>query len=825
MNRVACASLAVWLLSTPIALFGEEKEDEPTYEAKTSAMEKRPGLLDFYVDPTENRIWLDLPPGGSGIIGEYIYVEGLLTGLGSNPVGLDRGQLGESRLVVLRRVGGRLLIEQPNLAFRALTDDPAEERATRHSFATSVLWSGQIGPRAEDGRALVDLTSFLVRDAHGVSDTLRETEQGTFELDPERSVVDLDACLAFPDNLEFEAILTYAGKGEIGGHVRSTAPTHDTITLVQHHSLVRLPEPGYRPREFDPRAGSFAVGFQDYAAPLTASIERRWIVRHRLHAGDSLVYYVDRGAPEPVRGALLDGARWWAEAFDAAGFPGAFRVELLPEGVHPLDVRYNVIQWVHRSTRGWSYGGGVVDPRTGEMLKGHVSLGSLRVRQDRRIFEGLVGTDRTGTGAADDPVELALARIRQLSAHEVGHTLGITHNFAASTYGRASVMDYPAPLVKVDPNGELDLSDAYAVGVGAWDIHTVRFAYTEFEGDEAAELEQLLAEGRAQGLLFISDADARPPGAAHAVGSLWDNGADPIAQLETEMAVRRVALESFGQDRVPEGAPLALLEEVLATVYFRHRYQLEATVKMVGGSDYRYALRGDGQPMPRAVPAADQRRALAVVLDALEPAALELPEQTLAVLHPRPFGYDSNRELLLGHAAPAFDHLAAAATAADMVVSALLQPQRAARLIAFHHRRDELPDFTDVLDALLERAFPADAGQGGELRRVVQGVVVDGLVELAANGLAPASVRSRAEAALVRIGRALSGATSGHEAFLARRIARFQDRPAPMEELGERAPAPPPGSPIGAGPELASFGGCSFDPPPPSTSDTYWSRP
>jgi hypothetical protein len=306
-------------------------------------------------------------------------------------------------------VGNRLLIEQPNLGFRALTDDAAEAAATRQSFATSVLWAGPLESTTEDGRSLVDLTSFLIRDAHGVVDRLRETEQGSFSLDNNRSAIDFDACLAFPDNLEFEALLTYGGSGEIGRHVQSTAPTPQTITLVQHHSFVRLPDDGYTPREFDPRAGSFAISFHDYAVPLAEPIERRWIVRHRLKAGDSLVYHVDRGAPEPVRSALIEGARWWADAFDAAGFPGAFRVELMPEGAHPLDVRYNVIQWVHRSTRGWSYGGGVVDPRTGEMLKGHVSLGSLRVRQDRKIFEGLLGADRTGGGDDHDPIELSLA--------------------------------------------------------------------------------------------------------------------------------------------------------------------------------------------------------------------------------------------------------------------------------------------------------------------------------------------------------------------------------------------------------------------------------
>ncbi len=818
MMRVASASLALWLLSIPMAAQTPmpEAEPEPEFGKVAGRSEERSGLLTFHADPSDNRIWLELPADATGTLGEFIYVEGLATGLGSNPVGLDRGQLGDSRLVALRLLGDRLLIEQPNLGYRALTEDSAESRATRQSFATSVLWAGKIGPTKGD-RTLVDITSFLVRDAHGVAETLRVTGQGTFALDPGRSTVDLAACLAFPDNLEFEAILTYAGTGEIGAHVRSTAPTPDTITLVQHHSLIRLPEPGYQPREFDPRAGSFAIDFQDYAAPLAASIERRWIVRHRLKKGDSLVYYVDRGAPEPVRGALLDGARWWADAFDAAGFPGAFRVEMLPEDAHPLDVRYNVIQWVHRSTRGWSYGGGVVDPRTGEMLKGHVSLGSLRVRQDRLIFEGLIGADKSGSGGPDDPVELALARIRQLSAHEVGHTLGITHNFAASTYGRESVMDYPAPLVSLDAAGKLDLSAAYAVGIGAWDIHAVRFAYGEIEGDEAQGLERLLAEGRQRGLAFVTDADARPAGAANAIGSLWDNGADAVTQLEIDMAVRSVALASFGADRVAPGSPLALLEEVLATVYFRHRYQLEAVVKMVGGLDYRYALRGDGQPMPRPLPSAEQKRALSVLLAAIQPSALDIPESALAALHPRPFGYGGNRELIRGNAAPAFDKLAAAATAADMVVSALLQPERAARLINLHHRDPSLPGFSSVLDALLAPGVfvgTADSERHAELRRTVQGVIVAGLSALAANPDAAMAVRARAEGALgsarALLAREAGAGRSPQAEYLVRQIDRSLARPAAPDASGRPAPEPPPGSPIGSSSEPFSLSGCSL---------------
>ncbi|MFL5385942.1 MAG: zinc-dependent metalloprotease [Longimicrobiaceae bacterium] len=807
MTRRLAGAAAVALslaLSPPHAT---AQQPLPSIAEKTRGLERKDGFIPLYWDAQGGKLWMELPPMGQ----ELIYQVSLPAGIGSNDIGLDRGQLGDTRIVRFERSGPRVLMVQPNQNFRAVTTDPQERAGVETSFAQSVLWGFTVAAES-DGRALVDATDFALRDVHGVVPTLRRTRQGDFKLDATRSAFHLPNLKAFPRNSEIEVTLTFTGDNP-GNWVRSVTPTPEAITVRERHSFVRLPEPGYVPRRSDPRGGFFGIEYADYAAPIGQPLLQRFISRHRLRKRDPaaavsepvepIVYYVDRGAPEPVRTALLEGARWWAQAFEAAGYRNAYRVELLPEGADPMDVRYNVIQYVHRATRGWSYGASVVDPRTGEIIKGHVTLGSLRARQDWLIAEGLLAPYARGDEDPPEVRRMVLARLRQLAAHEVGHTLGLAHNYVASTQGRASVMDYPHPLVKLTADGRIDLSDAYPEGIGAWDKVAITWGYAELpSGEQPAPLERILTDARARGLTFLSDQDARPTGSAHPGTHLWDNGTDAAAELARVMRVRRAALSRFGETAIRSGMPLATMEEALVPLYLHHRYQAEAATKLIAGQSYAYAIRGDGQDPPRPVPAADQRRALAEVLRTVSPDELALPKSVLDRLPPRPFTYDLHRELFTRYTGLVFDAVSPAASAADMTFGLLFDPQRAARLVEQHALDRSLPDLDEVLGRTQATVF-ADAGPDAyrrELARAVQRSMVERLMDLASTAAMP-QVRAVA-ARRLRLLRAELRASAGdaarqaHEQLLADDIARFLDRP--WEPRERREPlAPPPGSPIG----------------------------
>jgi len=840
MPRLAIALLVMILAATAAAQEKNQDKAKPkTISERAAGLKKIEGYIPLYWDEEKGELFMEI----SRFDTEFLYQISLPTGVGSNPIGLDRGQLGDTHIVSFERIGPKVLMIEPNYRYRAITDNAAERRAVQESFARSVLWGFQV-EATEGDRVLVNATKFFIRDAHGVITRLRQRRQGQYRFDESRSAFYLPRTRGFPKNTEVETILTFSTDADPGPLVRDTVPTPEAVTVRQHHSLVELPDANYKPRRLDPRVGAFGIEFYDYASPITEPIEKRWIARHRLEKKvlsaavsepvEPIVYYVDNGTPEPIRSALIDGAAWWNQAFEAAGFRNAFQVRVLPEDADPMDARYNMINWVHRSTRGWSYGASITDPRTGEIIKGNVSLGSLRVRQDFMIGTGLVPTYTGSAGAhgamgegcefamlpdmeyligmdpATDSEAMSLARIRQLSAHEVGHTLGFSHNFAASSYGRASVMDYPAPMVEIK-SGHLDLSNAYAKGIGAYDKFAVKYSYSAFPpgANEEAELERILIEGVAQGMLFITDSDTRPPGAAHPLSSLWDNGEDAVAMLRHEMEVRRLGLESFGLKNVPAGTPLSLLEAKLLPLYLHHRYQLQAAVKTLGGLYYTYAVRSLSGPNPakfrEVVPAAKQREALDAILDTIKVEELAIPPRILELIPPRAFGYGGGTtELFDKRTDPVFDAIGAAAIAADFALSGLLEPNRAARLMEFHAHERANPDFKEVVDALINRTWkslaPRDAYHAA-IARTVQSLTVSRLMDLAANPNASHDVRAEATEALRQLGAFLKRPSRSlpvaHRRATADDIERFLNRPDDTHKKTDSLRTPP-GDPIGS---------------------------
>ena len=765
------------------------------------------GLFNFQYESKEDKILLTISK--DQFEKEFLYVNALAQGLGSNDIGLDRGQLGGGVLVKWIRKGNKVLLLQPNLNYRAISQNEAERNSVEEAFAKSVLFGTEM-KEEKNGEVVIDLTEFIIRDAHGVTDRLESNKQGTYSIDKSRSAIHLDRTKAFPKNVEFEAMITLKGKPK-SYEIRSVSPDAESITVFQHHSFVELPDNNYKPRKYDPRCGSWDVSYFDYATPINESINQMFITRHRLEkknpnsprseAVEPIIYYVDRGAPELIKNALIEGASWWNQAFEAIGYDNAFQVKVLPEDADPLDLRYNVIQCVHRSSRGWSYGSSIVDPRTGEIIKGHVSLGSLRVRQDYLIAQGLKAP--FGIGNNDDfAMKMALARIRQLSAHEVGHTLGFSHNFAASTNDRSSVMDYPHPWIKVK-NNQLDFSEAYDTGIGEWDKVTVDYAYQTFMNDEEVELQKILDSAFEKGFRYISDSDARPEGSAHGYAHLWDNGNDPVTELNNVLEVRKMAMTRFSLDNIKDGQPYSVLEDVFVPVYFYHRYQTEAVTKMVGGMDYSYAVKNNHQENTAFLSSEVQRAALQELLRTIDVKEIGIPATLLDLFPPRAMGFGRNRETFKSNLGLAFDPYGAVATASHFTISLLLHPDRVNRMVVQKSLDEEQLGLNDVLDQLINKSFRKNYNSGyeEELQRVVNTVFLEELFSLSTNDELYVGARSIVNQKIGEISGIVGTAkTKGDKAEVFREFQRMisQYQKDPSKYKRTEVPKIPDGSPIGS---------------------------
>jgi len=774
---------------------------------KTKEMTFFKGYFNFYYDTATDKIFLEVDKLNS----EFLYVNALAAGVGSNDIGLDRGQLGETAVVKFIKTGNKLLLIQPNLKYRAITNNIEEKKSVEEAFAQSVLFGFPI-IEAQNNNYLIDISSFLIRDAHGVSSRLQQLKQGSYKLDFTKSAFYLDRTKAFPKNVEFEALLTFEGEAK-GGFIKSVTPNSSLITVRQHHSFVELPDDKYEKREFDPRSGAFSISYLDYATPITSPIKKQYIVRHRLQkknpeaevseAVKPIIYYLDRGAPEPIRSALLEGGSWWNQAFEAIGYKNAFQIKILPEGVDPLDIRYNVVQWVHRSTRGWSYGGSIVDPRTGEILKGHVSLGSLRVRQDYLIAQALIGA--TNDMANNNVLlQMSLNRIKQLSAHEIGHTLGFSHNYASSANNRASVMDYPHPNVKLT-NNTIDLSDAYTNEIGEWDKVSVAYSYQDFpkKVDQKEALNKIVQNAINKGLMFITDSDARAAGGAHIYAHLWDNETNAAKELDRVLKVRATAIANFSDDNIKVNEPYTVLEDVFVPLYFFHRYQAEAASKMIGGLEYSYATKGDGQTIVKPINSKMEQEALVSLLNSFSVKTLKIPSRIIELFPPRAYGYSRDRESFNSKTGVAFDALGAASTATEMVLDFLFHPERASRIIQQKAMFPNQLGLDELIDAVLLSTFKTNHSNlyDNEIQQTINNVVLQKMFELAVSDKATFQVTSILMTKITNLKKWLSSSDSkainnNYRNGFIYKIDEFLKHPENYKI--DKSPKIPAGSPIGS---------------------------
>lgn len=827
---LAAAASAFATVATPIAAQqggaqqgGTQQGALPSIAQRTANMKAMPGFFSLYWDEGAGKLYWEIDK----LETEFLYQVSMASGLGSNPVGIDRGQLGGTYILIAKRIGPRVLLLEPNYRFKARSSSQEEVDAVKDAFAPSVHWGFDVVAQT-DQRVLVDATAFFLRDARGVVQTLSRTGQGSFQLDASRSALYPANIKSFPSNTEVEALLTF-GSNSPGPLVNGVAASGESVTLREHHSFIKLPDDGYTPRFADPRIGVNGPDVMDFAQPVDRDIYVRYASRFRLKKKNPsaarsepvtpITYYVDPGIPEPIRSAVIEGTSWWNQAFEAAGYINAFRVAVLPAGADPDDIRYNMIHWSHRQTRGYSYGSTVEDPRTGEIIRGNVNLGSLRLRQDYLHGQGMVAPFDPGNGNGDDAMDdaptadylaavaehgdalaMALARVRQLAAHEVGHTIGFPHNYIGSAQNRSTVMDYPAPLARITPQGGIDLSDAYARGIGEYDKLAITWLYQDFPAgtNEEQALKAIADAGTKRGLRYVGYTNNNFIGAGHQYASVWDNGSNLVDRLAEEIKIRNIGLARFGPQLIRPGEPMSKLELVLLPLYMHHRFQLRSAAQSLGGADYTNALRNDGQVPFTIVPGAEQRRTLDVLLSTLTVDFLALPQRIVQLIPPPADRHDQG-EMFDRRTDVFFDPIAAAEASAAFTVGEILQPPRMARLVSFGSMGD-YPTLEEVIDKLLAATWDAPVPSSPyqvEVQRAAQRATIDEMMVQASRADNSAEVRAVLSDRLAKLATRLErvGRPSAHETSAAADIRRWEKRP-------ERTiPGPaiklPPGDPIG----------------------------
>jgi hypothetical protein len=759
-------------------------------------------LLPVQTDASDGRILLTLPaPAADGTQGRFLYAASLKTGLGSAPIRLDHGMVGDTQVLAFRRLGKKVAVTFENPRFTA-RGGALMQKGARESFPYSVIAMLDVASGAAGGGVTVNIAPFLTHDTMDIAGALNGGGKG-FKLVDGLSAADPGSVKVFADNIEMEAVQTYASDTP-GKEVGNIAPDARQVSFTVHHSLIRLPDPGFVPRKFDIRSGTHGTQVYDFGTPLGDDVMLELANHFRLDKLDPaaarsrvkkpIIFYIDNTAPEPIRSALVEGVGWWNQAFDAAGYIDAFQAKVLPDGADAQDVRYNMVNWDERLTRSWSYGGGIIDPRTGEIVKGNVVLEGLRLRQDIILFESLVGTAQDNTGGPNDPIRVSLARIRQLGAHEVGHAIGFVHNFQGSTQDRTTVMDYPFAKMTLK-DGRIDLSDAYATGIGRWDKFTVDWLYGAKTDAEAA---RKAAAIEAAGLHYMTDIDGREDALAVPGDNMWTEGNDQPADLAQMMAVRRVALANFGSGVLHPGEALSNLRRKFAPVWLLHRYAIAAVGKLIGGVSYRYAVAGGGSPTPVSTPAPEQSAALDALLATLSakeltvaaPLALELSSGVNGRADAQ---FDT--EVFDNAGAAVFDPLVAADIAAQVTLGSLLAPSRLTRVYLQHARDASLLGLDDLLDRLLGSTVTS-AGTAVERR-----VATRTLIEIARTARAPGTstdVAAMLTGRLSAVADAFAGAKGkdDDDSWRHAMATMLRSDDVLTRELSRTPPAVPPGMPI-----------------------------